>query len=135
MLVLDEQLKDRHLIAAIAGWYPGTVTHIQALRPTTVVKDDNIPALLLTVRRPTFITINANDFWRKIQPHVGYCILAIDLSQGDVDDLPMQLRQLLKHPLFRTQASRMGKIFRAQANRIRYYERDGQVYDLEYPKR
>jgi hypothetical protein len=38
MLVLDEQLKDHHLIAAIAVWYPGTVTHIQALRPTTVLR-------------------------------------------------------------------------------------------------
>lgn len=26
MIVLDEQLKDHHLIAAIAAWYPGTVT-------------------------------------------------------------------------------------------------------------
>ncbi|MCX6047327.1 MAG: hypothetical protein NT075_19655 [Chloroflexi bacterium] len=131
MLVLDEQLKDHHLIAAIALWYPGTVTHIQALRPTTVIKDDNIATLLLTVRRPTFVTINADDFWRKIQPHTGYCILAIDLNQGDVDNLPLQLRQLLKLPLFRTQTSRMGKIFRIQANRIRYYERDGQVHELE----
>lgn len=58
MLVLDEQLKDHHLIAAIAAWYPGTVTHIQALRPATVIKDDNIATLLLTVRTPTFVIIH-----------------------------------------------------------------------------
>jgi hypothetical protein len=133
MLVLDEQLKDHHLIAAIAAWYPGA-THIQTLRPTTVVKDDNIAALLLTARRPTFVTINADDFWRKIQPHVGYCILAIDLTQGDVDDLPLQLRALLKLPAFRTQASRMGKIIRVQATRIRYYERDGQVQEINHTR-
>lgn len=130
MLVLDEQLKDHHLIAAIAAWYPGAVIHVQTLRPTTVVKDDNIAALLLTARRPTFVTINADDFWRKIQPHDGYCIVAIDLIQGDVDDLPLQLRQLLKLPPFRTQASRMGKIIRVQATLIRYYERDGQVQEI-----
>jgi len=130
MLVLDEQLKDHHLIAAIAAWYPGAVTHVQTLRPTTVVKDDNIAALLLTDRRPTFVTINADDFWRKIQPHDGYCIVAIDLTQGDVDDLPLQLRQLLKLPPFRTQASHMGKIIRVQATLIRYYERDGQVQEI-----
>lgn len=100
------------------------------LRPTTVVKDDNIAALLLTARRPTFVTINADDFWRKIQPHDGYCIVAIDLTQGDVDDLPLQLRQLLKLPPFRTQASRMGKIIRVQATLICYYERDGQVQEI-----
>jgi len=134
MLVLDEQLKDHHLIAAIAAWYPGTVTHIQTLRPTTVVKDDNIAAILLTARRPTFVTINVDDFWCKIQPHAGYCILAIDLTQGDVDDLPLQLRALLKLPFFRTQASRMGKIIRVQATRIRYYERDGQMQEINHTR-
>jgi hypothetical protein len=132
MIVLDEQLKDHHLIAAIAAWYPGTVTHIQALRPATIVKDDNIAALLLTVRRSTFVTINTDDFWRKIQPHAGYCILAIDLLQGDVDNLPMQLRQVLRLPPFRTQAARMGKIIRVQASIIRYYERSGKIQEVTY---
>jgi hypothetical protein len=131
MLVLDEQLKDHHLIAAIATWYPGTVTHIQALRPATVIKDDNVATLLLTVRNPTFITINIDDFWRKITPHTGYCILAIDLLQGDVDDLPAQLRRLFHLPLLKTKTARMGKIIRIQTNHIRYYERDGQIQELE----
>src|SRR5262249_3282213 len=130
MLVLDEQLKDHHLIAAIATWYPGTVTHIQALRPTTVIKDDSIATLLLTVRQPTFITINVDDFWRKIMPHAGYCVLTIDLVQGDFDDLPTQLRHLFKLPLLRTRGARMGKVIRVQATHIRYYERDGQIQEI-----
>jgi len=130
MLVLDEQLKDRFLIAAIATWYPGTVTHIHALRPMTVIKDDNISALLLTVRQPTFITINVDDFWRKITPHPGYCILAIDLAQGDFEDLPTQLRHLFSLPLLKTRTARMGKVIRVQANQIRYYEPDGQVQEI-----
>lgn len=69
MLVLEEQLKGYHLIAAIASWYPDRVTPIQALRPATVIKDDNIATLLLTVRNPTFITINVDDFWRRLPPH------------------------------------------------------------------
>ena len=71
MLVLDEQLKDHHLMTAIAAWYPGAVTHIQTLRPATVVKDDNVTVLLLTAHQPTFITINVDDYWRKISPHSG----------------------------------------------------------------
>lgn len=131
MLVLDEQLKDYHLIAAIAAWYPGRVTHIQALRPATVIKDDNIATLLLTARNPTFITINVDDFWRKLPPHSGFCIVTIDLGQGDVDELPALLRRLFKLPLLRTQAVRMGKIIRVQANSVRYYTRTGQVQLIE----
>jgi hypothetical protein len=132
MLVLDEQLKDHHLIAAITAWYPGAVTHIQTLRPATVIKDDNIATLLLTVRHPTFITVNVDDFWRKITPHRGYCILTLDLLQGDFDDLPVQLRRLFSLPLLRTRAARMGKIIRVQPNRIRFYGRDGQMQELEW---
>ncbi|MFN8492035.1 MAG: hypothetical protein U0350_30820 [Caldilineaceae bacterium] len=128
--MLDEQLKDHHLIAAIAAWYPGTVTHIQTLRPITVIKDDNISTLLLTVHYPTFITINVDDFWRKITPHVGYCVLAIDLAQGDFEDLPTQLRCLFGLPLLKTCTARMGKVIRVQANQIRYYERDRQIQEI-----
>jgi hypothetical protein len=31
----------------------------------SVIKDDAIPELLLSVKRPTFVTINYKDFWRK----------------------------------------------------------------------
>lgn len=132
MLVLDEQLKDHHLIAAISAWYPGAVTHIQTLRPATVVKDDNVATLLLTAHHPTFITINVDDFWRKLPPHHGYCILTIDLLQGDFDDLPAQLRRFFGLPLFRTRSARMGKIIRVQPNRIRYYERNGQTQEIAW---
>ncbi len=131
MIVLDEQLKDHHLIAAIASWYPGMVTHIQALRPKTVVKDDNVVALLLTVSKPTFVTINVTDFWQKIEPHPEYCILTVDLLQGDVDDLSAQLRLLFNTSLLKTKAMRMGIVIRAQENRIRFYERDRQTLLFE----
>jgi hypothetical protein len=132
MLVLDEQLKDHHLIAAVAAWYPGTVTHIQTLRPASVIKDDNIATVLLTVRNATFITINVIDFWRKMLPHPGYCILTIDLAQGDFDEFPTQLRRLFTLPLLKTRSMRMGKVMRVQTNRIRYYERGGQIQEIEH---
>lgn len=95
MIVLDENLKDRHLIEAIATWYQGRVTHIKTLRPQTVIKDDAIPGLLLTVSSPTFVTINVDDFWRKVRPHHQYCIVTCELSQDEVDYLPDLLRQIL----------------------------------------
>lgn len=124
MIVLDEQIKDRYLLSAIAVWYPGTVTHIQALRPATVVKDDGIAALLRTVERPTFITINVDDFWQKIEAHDGYCVIAIEHLQDDIDTLSARLRSVLSIPAFRTRSSRMGKVIRVQSNQIRFYERN-----------
>jgi hypothetical protein len=58
MIVLDENLTDQQLIRAIAAWYRGNVTFITTLRPQTIIKDDAIPGLLLTVPSPTFVTIN-----------------------------------------------------------------------------
>ncbi|MEZ4662438.1 MAG: hypothetical protein R2911_33215 [Caldilineaceae bacterium] len=127
MIVLDEQLKDQYLIAEIAAWYPGTVTHIQALRPNTVIKDDNIATVLFSARTPTFVTINVNDFWQKMHPHSGYAIIAIDLAQNAVESLPNQLRELLSHPALRTHNLRMGKVIRVQPNQVRYYTRDRRV--------
>jgi hypothetical protein len=66
MIVLDEQLLGRGIEAAIAHWYRGAVRLITDLRPGTVIKDDATPALLRREARPTFVTINEADFWRKV---------------------------------------------------------------------
>ena len=130
MIVLDEQLKDAHLLAAIANWYRGGVTHIGTLRPDTVIKDDNIPEILMTAQTPTFITINVSDFWRKVEAHADYCIIAIDMPQANIDDLPARLRKLFNTPQLKTKALRMGKIVRVQTNKIRYYDRGKQIRQL-----
>lgn len=130
MIVLDEQLKDRHLIADIATWYRGTVTHIQALRPKTIVKDDGIAAILRTVERPTFVTINVDDFWQKIEAHEAYCIIAIEHSQDDIDNLSYRLRDILNLTELKTRSIRMGKVVRVQSNQIRYYGRNRVVYEI-----
>ncbi|MCL4267784.1 MAG: hypothetical protein KJ069_31750 [Anaerolineae bacterium] len=130
MIVLDENLKDVHLIEAIAAWYPGSVTHIKALRLQTVIKDDAIPELLLTVSSPTFVTINVDDFWRKVKPHQGYCIVTCVLPQNQVECLSGLLRDLLGKPEFDTKTARMGKVIRTQNNRISYYERDGRIKEV-----
>ena len=132
MIVLDENLKDNILLDAIATWYPGTVTHIKSFRPYTVIKDDAIPGLLLTASQPTFVTVNADDFWRKVNAHQGYCIVAFELPQHKADELPEMLRRLLKMPEFKSKAVRMGKVLQIRENRIRYYEQDRQVHVLSW---
>jgi hypothetical protein len=71
MIVLDEQLLSYGVQASIAQWYRGAVTDITQLRHHTVILDEAIPMLLRIVSRPTFITINVADFWRRLAPVPG----------------------------------------------------------------
>ena len=55
MIIVDENLHDRRLIAAISAWYPGQVVSVITLRPWSVLKDDAIPTLLLKATQPTVV--------------------------------------------------------------------------------
>ncbi|MEM7533172.1 MAG: hypothetical protein AAF639_13410 [Chloroflexota bacterium] len=131
MIILDEQIKSRSVIRSIEVWYPGNITHIQTVRPNTVIKDDNIATLLLQARQPIFVTINVSDFWRKINAHPQYCVIAIELIQQDYMELPGILRPILNLPELRTRSLRMGKVIRVRGNRVDYYGRDGQIHSIE----
>ena len=131
MIVLDEQLRRRSLVLAISQWYPGTVVDILALRPDTLIKDDNIATLLHAAQRPIFVTINVDDFWRKINAHVGYCVIGIAIQQQEWPKVSDILRQLLSIPQLKTRADRMGKVILVRESGILYYEQNGQVQELE----
>jgi hypothetical protein len=48
-----------------------TAVRPQALRPGEQVLDDRVPEILLTLKAPTFITID-QDFWDRRLCHTGY---------------------------------------------------------------
>lgn len=133
MIVVDEQIHGRRIRDAIAAWYPGQVVSIKHLRPNTLVKDDAIPSLLRQVRQPTFITINADDFWRRMPAHRLYCIIAFPFPKERRHEVPELLRRLLRHPELRTKAQRMGKIMQVTPTSIAYYEADQVVHSLDWP--
>ena len=110
MIVVDEQIHGRRIRNAIAAWYPGQVVSIKNLRPNTLIKDDAIPLLLRQARQPTFVTINADDFWRRMPAHHSYCIVAFPFPKERRHEVPDLLRLLLRHPELRTKAQRVGKI-------------------------
>ena len=122
MLIIDENLHDQRIMAALSTWYPGQVVSVVTLRPGTVIKDEAIPGLLLAATQPTFVTINTPDFWRKAQPHRAYCIVAVALPKERAQQVPLLLRRLFRLAAFRTKALRMGKVIRLSQNRIEYYE-------------
>jgi len=124
MIVLDEQLLGRNLENEIAVWYRGAVRFIHELRPETVVKDDAIPTLLRTQRQPTFVTINDNDFWRKIEADSRFCVICFDFSDSEAKKIPAILKRLLHHPVFKTKAQRMGCLIRYTNVATTYYTRN-----------
>ena len=121
MIILDEQLLGRNLEQQIAAWYRGTVRFITDLRPNSVIKDDAIPVLLRQMSEPTFVTINESDFWQRVAIDRHFCIVCFTLSETHAHELADELRYLLKLPLLRTKAQRMGKVVRVSGTQILYY--------------
>ncbi len=121
MIVLDEQLLGRSIEEQISHWYQGAVCFIQDLRPNSVVKDDSIPSLLQQENQPTFVTINEQDFWRKVNLNRKFCVVCFAMSDSRADEIPARLRTLFEHPLFNTKNKRMGKAIRVAEKEIRYY--------------
>ena len=127
MIVLDEQLLGRNLEILIVAWYPGAGVYITDLRPNTVIKDDAIPALLGQQAHPTFITINASDFWQKVTITDRFCIICFTLPDTRVREIALKLRAVFQRAEFSTKAKRMGKVIRVTDTGISYYTSHNQV--------
>jgi hypothetical protein len=133
MIVVDENLHDQRIMAAISAWARGQVVSVTTLRPNSVIKDEAIPGLLRETVRPTFVTINVTDFWQKVEPHRGYCIINVALPKERAQEIPGLLRRLFRLPDFRTKALRMGKVIRLTPQRIEYYKFDRRIQSLPWP--
>ena len=135
MIVLDEQLVSYGIQASIARWYRGAVTDITPLRPDTVILDEAIPMLLRAVSRPTFVTINVADFWRRLAPDPRFCIVCCAVPHTRVQEVPDLLRRALALEQFRTRSRRLGKIMRVSPQHIQYYTTDTRtIHLIAWPK-
>ncbi len=132
MIVLDEHLYDPLIMADISSWYSGQVVPLIKLRPGSIIKDDVIPTLLRKGVESTFVTINVTDFWKKIRPQNGFCIITVALTQNQVYEVPKLLRRLLHLPEFKTKALRMGKVIHVAQKHIEYYKSDRRIYSLQW---
>lgn len=118
-LVLDDQLDLQRIVPALEGWI--TSVRLQNLRPAEQILDERVPELLLTLNRPTFVTID-RGFWNRKLSHAGYCILVFALATDEQQMLPGLLRRVLRLPQFETRAARMGKIARVQKRALTFWE-------------
>ena len=122
MIVLDENTIQERIIVALARWYKGQVCTLRDLRPHTIIKDDAIPALLARAPQPTFVTTNLTDFWQKAVADNRYCIVCLPLPNERQHEIPNLLRCLLREPLFKTKAMRMGKVARVSMTGVQFYQ-------------
>ena len=83
------------------------------------MKDRNeIIPLLHTLPRPTFFTRD-RDFYEPGLRHSGYCLVFLEVAFNEAATF---LRRLLRHPAFRTQAARMGKVIRVHHGGLSYWQ-------------
>lgn len=127
MIVLDEQLADPQIIASIEGWYKGKVTRIQDERPLTKIPDDVIPALLRRLKAPTFVTINYDEFWRRILADSAYCVICLKLTSKRCSEISDILRTILSRPEWSTKRKRMGNVTLVSDQRIAHYSSKRQI--------
>jgi hypothetical protein len=72
------------------------------------MKDERIIPFLLTLPYPTFFTLDADYFKRRLC-HARYCLVHLDVLQDEANN---SIRRFLRHPQFDTQAKRMGAVVR-----------------------
>ena len=77
--------------------------------------DDIIP-LLHTLRRPTFFSRD-HGFYHPRLLHPAYCLVYLDVA---FDEIAEFIRRFLRHPAFRTQIQRMGKVVRVHHTGVSY---------------
>jgi hypothetical protein len=77
-LILDEQLSVPRVLDPILKWIKAEQVH--QLRPDQRIGDDRVPAILRTLKQPTFVTID-HDFWDRRWCNPRYCILYFALRK------------------------------------------------------
>jgi len=127
MIVLDENIHSRQILTSIAEWYRGQVVSVTELRPGSVIRDDAIPALLQSLKQPTFVTTNVDDFWQVVQPHPAYCVVCLSLSGERNSEVPAVMRRLFALPELRTKTLRMGRVVRSSPVGVLYYDRSREI--------
>lgn len=123
-LLLDNQLDLLEVLPALRQWI--TVRRLAEVRPKEVILDDRIPEILLTLKQPTFVTID-KDFWQRRWCNPNYCIIYVAVRDNQQDLLPGLLRQLWHRPEFQTRAKRMGKVIHVSSTGVKFWQFRGRT--------
>lgn len=107
MIILDENIAEEQREFLKIG-------HIRARQVGRDIgragmQDPEIIPLLLRLRRPTFFTRD-EDFYKRRLCHARYRLVYLAFDQREVAST---IRRVLRHPVFDTEARRMGTVIRA----------------------
>jgi hypothetical protein len=115
MIIVDENFPVRQrLILTSAGIHARHIGY-DIGRPS--MADDLVVSLLHQLRRPTLFTFDI-DYSRVKLCHRAYCLVFLDVPSGQG---AFFVRRVLRHPLFNTQAKRMGTVLRVSPTGIRVW--------------
>ena len=118
-IVLDEHLGRTEVLTPLQRWM--TTVKIEDLAPAETLKDDRILQILRQQRQPTFVTLDA-DFFHKRLCDRRYCLLYFVVPRQQQRRIPLLLRRVLRLAEFSTKAVRMGKVVRVQDQTIEFWQ-------------
>jgi hypothetical protein len=118
-IILDEHLGRNQALHPIQHWI--TAKRVQDLRPGEVIKDERLPTILIHLKKPTLVTIDAG-LWKKRYCDRRYCILYFAILDIQQNQIPSLLRRVLRLKEFKTKAARMGKVARVTFTHISYWQ-------------
>lgn len=96
------------------------------------ITDENIIRQLHALSRVTFFTRDRDFFRRKLR-HEAYALVWLDARP---EEAALFIQRFLRHPRFRTSASRMGTVARVHHDGIDYWERGSELLErLAWPQR
>ncbi len=90
-------------------------------------REEIIP-LLHSLRRPTFFTRD-QDFCHPWLRHPEYCLVFLEVKP---EEAAHYIRRVLRYPLFRTQAQRMGKVIRIHEDGMRFWPLKGGAQEIAW---
>lgn len=79
---------------------------------------NQIIPLLHSLRYPTFFTRD-HDFYKPDLRHSEYCLVCLDIPPDEVAEY---IHRFLRHPQFRAQSQRMGKVIRVRHSGVSYWQ-------------
>jgi len=87
--------------------------------------------LLHSLRRATFFTHDLGFFDPSLR-HNSYALICLDVS---ADAAATYIRRFLRHPAFRAQGQRLGRVILLQAGGLRYWQIHGRKEQVvSWPK-
>jgi hypothetical protein len=95
------------------------------------MKDDEIISLLHQLDRPTFFTLDA-DFYDRRLCHEGYCLVHLNVEEEHIAEY---VRRLLRHPELNSKAKRMGLVIRVDPTGLSVWRiHEEQERHLSWPR-